>query len=96
MKICRKLENRKNELIIILTNDYELVKGHFLSPYYEFASTHNVTRTLVNTKGIPIQKELGQSLFNLTSEHEIPTFGDLKDELDWQSFLLENENGKDE
>lgn len=95
-KICRKLEKRKSELIIILANDCELIKCDFLSPYYEFASTPNVIRTLVNTKGIPIQKELGQSLFNLTSEHEIPTFGNLKDELDWQSFLLENENGKDE
>lgn len=90
-KICRILEKRKNKLIIILTNDVDLVKGDLLTQYYKFSSTHHVTRTLENTKNIPIQKELEKSLLNLQLEQETPTVGDLIDELDWQSFLLDKE-----
>lgn len=89
--ICEKLASRIEDVVIIVTNDVNLIYGELRSQYIEFLKNHKVINILLQDEKMIVPKKLCHVLNNLSFEHDKPTLQNLTDELEWE-FLLKYEN----
>ena len=91
MKVCKKLDHRSNDIVVVIVNDLNLMTSTLCETYGKFIDSTQTVHLIPDAKDIIIPKSFQNVLFNLPLDHDIPTLRAFLDELETQCFLKENQ-----